>query len=184
MDVKEAIERRRSYRSVDDIEITEEMINDLAKAASLAPSCYNNQPWRYVFVYEEEDLAKIQQALAEGNEWAKKAPLMVAIFTEKDEDCIVGDREYYLFDVGLSVNNILLRATELGLTTHLMAGFSEKKAKDALNIPEEMEVISLMTVGKMADEIDPDLSSEQKETERERPERMELTEFVYHNQVE
>lgn len=184
MDVKEAIETRRSYRSIVDTEITEEVIEDLATAASLAPSCYNNQPWRYVFVYEEEQLKQVQQSLAEGNAWAKKSPLMVAIFTQKDYDCVVQDKEYYLFDVGMSVNNILLRATELGLATHLMAGFNEEEAKEALDIPEEMKLIALMAVGKQADEIDSDLSPEQQEVEKNRPERLDLEEFMYLNRVD
>ena len=183
MDVKEAIESRRSYRSLTDTEITEELIEDLATAASLAPSCYNNQPWRYVFVYQEEQLKKLHKSLPEANNWAKNASLLIAIFTKPDLDCIVKDREYYLFDVGLAVNNLMLRATELGLVTHLMAGFNAEQAKQTLNIPDEMELISLMAVGERADEIDPNLSPEMKKGEQQRPERLDLEEIAYHNQV-
>ena len=184
MDVKKAIETRRSYRSIEEVEVTEELISDLAEAASLAPSCYNNQPWRYVFVYEEEQLKKLQQSLADANQWAKNGSLLIAIFSQADYDCIVNDREYYLFDVGMSVNNMVLRATELGLVTHLMAGFNEEQAKDILNIPQDMKLISLLVIGKQRDEIDPDLSPDMKKGEKKRPERLDLSEFVYHNQVD
>jgi nitroreductase len=50
MDVKRAIEERRAYRSLDPAGITDDLINDLAESARLAPSCFNNQPWRFVFV--------------------------------------------------------------------------------------------------------------------------------------
>ncbi|MCK4297935.1 MAG: nitroreductase family protein, partial [Planctomycetes bacterium] len=50
MEVREAIERRRAYRSLDPAPISDELIRDLAESASLAPSCFNNQPWRFVFV--------------------------------------------------------------------------------------------------------------------------------------
>ena len=56
MDVKEAIMTRRAYRSFVPVTITRELVEDLAGAAGLAPSCNNNQPWRFVFVYGPEAL--------------------------------------------------------------------------------------------------------------------------------
>ncbi|MCF8008335.1 MAG: nitroreductase family protein [Halanaerobiales bacterium] len=50
MDVKEAIEKRRAYRSLEPVKIDKMLIKELSEAASLAPSCFNNQPWKYVFV--------------------------------------------------------------------------------------------------------------------------------------
>ena len=119
--LKELLEKRRAYRSLKPLEVTDELIEDLALCAGLAPSCYNKQPWRYIFVYEEEQLKKLQDALAGGNAWAKKASLLVGVFSRKDFDCIVKDREYYLFDTGTATGFLLLRATELGLVAHPMA---------------------------------------------------------------
>jgi nitroreductase len=183
MEVEKAIKERRSYRSLGEMEVTPQLINELARAASLAPSCFNNQPWRYVFVYGDK-LTELHSALASANEWANKAPLLVAIFSKAEYDCIINDREYYSFDVGLSVQSMILKATDMGLVTHLMAGYDPAAVQEILNIPEDMKVISLLAVGKQVDEIDPDLSAEQKEAERERPERLELEEFVYHNNYE
>jgi len=59
MDVTKAIEERRGYRSLEAIEVTLDLIKDLAYHASLAPSCNNSQPWHYVFVYEHETLLKV-----------------------------------------------------------------------------------------------------------------------------
>ena len=70
MDVREAIERRRAYRSLSPVKITPELLADLAHAASLAPSCFNKQPWRFVAVYDREILSRLHGALARGNEWA------------------------------------------------------------------------------------------------------------------
>ena len=73
MNVKEAISQRRAYRSLKPVEITRELLEDLATAASLAPSCYNKQPWRFVAVYDQEILDQIHQALPKGSEWAMDA---------------------------------------------------------------------------------------------------------------
>ena len=58
MSVKETIEKRRAYRSLVPIEITKELIDDLAEVAKITPSCGNKQPWRFVFVYDTEELKK------------------------------------------------------------------------------------------------------------------------------
>lgn len=181
MDVREAIERRRAYRSLDRVEMTEEWVADLAKSAQLAPSCFNNQPWRFVFGYDAAVLQELRAALSKGNEWAHEASLIIAVFTRKDLDCEVKGRDYYLFDTGMATAFILLRATELGLVAHPIAGFSESKAKEVLGIPEEMRLITLVIVGEHSDEINPVLSQKQVESEQKRPERMPLEEFAHMN---
>ena len=59
MDVKEAIEKRRAYRSLDPIEFSKDLIIDLAKTAKIAPSCANKQPWRFIFINEKQKLNKL-----------------------------------------------------------------------------------------------------------------------------
>ena len=71
MNVKEAIEKRRAYRSLDPIDITRDLIEDFAKVARITPSCGNNQPWRFVFVYDKEVLKELFTVLSEGNKWAE-----------------------------------------------------------------------------------------------------------------
>jgi len=181
MDVKEAIEKRRAYRSLEEVKITEELIHDLAKHAILAPSCFNNQPIRYVFVYNKEKLKEMHEALSKGNEWAFAASLIIAVFGKKDTDCIIADREYYLFDIGLSTAFLILRATELGLVAHPIAGFKGKKTKEILGIPDDMTVITLVIVGKHSDTISPVLSEKQVEWEKTRPERLPFEQFTYLN---
>ena len=73
MDVKEAIDKRRAYRSLDPIKITPEIIDSMAESAKLSPSCFNNQPWRFIFVTDTDALENMHSALSKGNEWAKTA---------------------------------------------------------------------------------------------------------------
>jgi nitroreductase len=179
--VREAIESRRAFRSLGKTRITSELIQDLAECASLSASCFNNQPWRYVFVYEKEKLKELHTALSKGNEWAQYASMIIAIFGTKESDCVIKDRVYYLFDIGMATAFIILRATELGLVAHPIAGFSEKKAKDILNIPEKMRLITLVIVGKHHHDLRDVLSDEQKKSERKRPERLPEGKFVFYN---
>jgi nitroreductase len=181
MDVKEAIEARRAYRSLEPAAITPALVADLAACARLAPSCFNNQPWRYVFVYEPAALREMREVMSQGNEWTFNASLIIAVVSKKEFDCVIRDREYYLFDVGMATAFIILRATELGLVAHPIAGYSPRKTRAVLGIPEELAVVTLVNVGKHAADIKPELTEEQAETEKERPARIKLEEFVFHN---
>lgn len=182
MDVKEAINERRAYRSLDPIEITEDIIKDFAESASLSCSCFNNQPWNFVFVNNRDKLMEMREALSEGNKWAYHASMIIAVFSKEEMDCVVKERKYFLFDTGLAVGMMVLRATELGLVAHPIAGFDEDKAKEILKIPQEMRLITLVIVGKHSDEIRSELSEDMAKGERQRPPRKSFDEFVWINE--
>jgi nitroreductase len=184
MDVNRAIEERRAYRSLEPVMITEDLIRDLARCAGLAPSCNNNQPWRFVFVQDSQSLTNMQEALSKGNEWAHSASMIIAVFSKKEDDCIIKDRVYHQFDCGLAVAFLLLRATELGLVAHPIAGYSPKKTKEILGIPEEYEVITLIIVGKHSEKTSLLLSEEQVEREKARPERLPFERIAHLNRFQ
>lgn len=179
MEVRQAIRERRAYRSLESIDVTDDLIEDLAGSARLAPSCFNNQPWRFVFIRSPEMLARMHEALSSGNAWARAASLIIAVFSKPDDDCIIRDRIYHQFDCGLGAGFLVLRATELGLVAHPIAGFSPKKTREILGIPKDYQVITLIIVGERADKLNPDLSEQQIAREKRRPRRKKLTEFVF-----
>lgn len=181
MNVKEAIEIRRAYRSLEDAKIGGELIEDLAKCARLAPSCFNNQPWRFIFIHDRDVLKSLEEALSKGNEWAHSASMVIAAFSQKDLDCLIKGREYYLFDTGMATAFLILRATELGLVAHPIAGYSEEKVKEILGLPENVQVITLIIVGAHSERMNPSLSEKQIELEKKRPERLPLEKFTYEN---
>jgi nitroreductase len=178
MDVTTAIETRRAFRSLDPVPIPDELIRDLARHAQLAPSCDNNQPWRFVFVRDSDRLKEMHAVLAPFNGWIRAASMIIAVFSRKEDDCIVRDREYHLFDTGMAAAFLILRATELGLVAHPVAGFSPKKTREVLGIPEEYQVITLINVGLHSASISPVLSPKQAHDEVERPPRKPFEEFA------
>lgn len=183
MDVSQAIKIRRAFRSLEPVKISDDLIKTLAQSTRLAPSCFNNQPWRFVFVYDPAALKAMHAALSQGNEWAHAAPLIIAAFTKKEDDCIIRDREYHQFDLGMGVAFMILKATELGLVAHPIAGFSPKKTREILGIPDEYQVLTLIIVGKHSDKISPVLSEKQVASEKSRPKRIPLNKFVYLNHL-
>ncbi|MDD3044047.1 MAG: nitroreductase family protein [Candidatus Delongbacteria bacterium] len=171
MKVSAAIEKRRSYRSLEKIEIGENVIKELIHASSLAPSCFNNQPWRYVFVTSPKILEKMKTSLKKGNEWAHEASCIAAVISKKDLDCVIGGTEYYLFDTGIGVGQLILKATEMGIVAHIIAGFEHKKVEKFISLPEDWNIISLIIFGKRS-------KKKLEISDEDRPERLSLK-YVY-----
>lgn len=179
MNVKYAIAKRRAYRSFEPVEITDETIKELARAAQMTMSCFNNRPWQFVFVRDPNILQQMHKALSQGNEWAYDASMIVAVIAKREDDCIIKSREYFLFDTGMATAFLVLRATELDLVAHPIAGYNPEKTKEVLNIPEAYQLITLVIVGKHAATISKRLSEKQIEAEQERPPRKPLESFAY-----
>ncbi|MHA2392351.1 MAG: nitroreductase family protein [Promethearchaeota archaeon] len=182
MNVKESIKKRRAFRSLDPVDITDEIVLDFAQTVRLAPSCGNKQPWNYVFVRDKVKLKELFTILSEGNKWVEKASTIIAVVSKPEYDCVIGERQYYLFDTGMATAFLILRATELGLVAHPIAGFREGAAKKILGIPDEMRLITLVIIGKHSKEVNPVLSEIMKLGEKQRPPRKQLEEFIFLNE--
>jgi nitroreductase len=180
MDVTTAIHTRRAYRSLEPVEISDDLIRDLAESANLAASCFNKQPWRFVFARSRETLDRMRAAFPAGNAWCHDASMVIAVFGKKELDCVMKDgREYWQFDTGMAVGQMVLRATELGLVAHPIAGYDPDKVKEILGIPADMTVITLVNVGKHSAEPKAALSDDQKKGELARPPRQGFAAFAF-----
>lgn len=144
---------RRARRSINENQkIPELMLKQFIKAAHLAPSCFNNQPWRFVVINDKTKLEDLAEYIPSGNSWLKKAPVLIAVYSKSENDCQLSDRrDYYLFDTGLAVGNLLVQATQMGLIAHPVAGYDPEGFKNTLNIPEDNVLITVIGVGFPAD---------------------------------
>ncbi len=173
MDVRIAIEKRRALRTIATRPVEPALVETLLTAARLAPSCFNNQPWRSVVVQKPETLAMVKETLSKNNDWARNAPLIFAVASQPEDDCQIYQREYHQFDVGLAVSQLVLQATELGLIAHPIAGYSPKKVAKVLEIPSPYLVIALVICGYPGED-DSLLTPQQREREQVRPERKKV----------
>ncbi|MFQ6107164.1 MAG: nitroreductase family protein [Thermoplasmata archaeon] len=179
MDVVDTITTRRALRALSDRPIAREATRSLAESARLAPSCFNNQPWRFIFVQGEPYASAVKNALSSGNRWATRSPLIIVVAARRDDDCKLSDgRDYFLFDCGLAVCQLILRAVELGLIAHPIAGYEPEAVKKALNVPADYVVITLVVCAYPGDD-DSLLSEKQKEIEPKRPERDPIEENFF-----
>jgi nitroreductase len=142
MDTLETIHKRCSLKAhISNREIEAEKINTILEAGSLAPSARNYQPWRFIVVQDRKVVDKLIQAFSESNRVIIDAPAILVVCARAEDDVIKNEMEYFLFDVGLAVENMVLAATELGLVTHLMTAFDEAQVKQILHLPVDVRAV-------------------------------------------
>jgi nitroreductase len=155
MTFDEILEARRSVRRYDSRPVKEEDLRAICEAARLAPSACNSQTWRFVVVTHRDTIALIcDEAMRPviRNTWLKDAPVLIVGCSKLDLLAnTVGRRvtgiEYYQIDLGIAMEHMVLKATDLGLGTCWIGWFNEKKVKEILGIPKRIKVAALLAVG-------------------------------------
>ena len=126
MEFMEVVVARKSVRGYADKPVEDEKLSKVLEVARLAPSWANKQCCKYIVV---KDKTKIQELAGSLNGWLKQAPIIVVACADpKDTDDRNG-MNYYLVDVGLSLQQLVLAATDLELGTCWIGAFDEKKSK-------------------------------------------------------
>ena len=175
------VEMRRARRALQEAPIDRRTVETLFRAAHQAPSCANNQPWRFVAVDDPGQLARMKEHLTGGNYWAKPSPLIIAVASRPEMDCRIPDgREYYAFGCGMAAMNLMLQATEMGLIAHPIAGFKQAPIKEILGIPAGVQLITLIILGYPDDDLS-DLSDKHHAEETSDRVRRPLSDVVSWN---
>ncbi|MBN1813054.1 MAG: nitroreductase family protein [Anaerolineae bacterium] len=180
----ELLRNRKATRAIAGRPVEPEKIEAILEAARLSASCSNNQPWRFLVLDGDDPqaLEKGREALSGGNYWAKTAPVLIFAYSRPDWDCQIGGaREYYLFDLGMGVQNILLQATELDLVARPMAGFSPLKVREAFGLSDEHVVTVAIAIGYEGDIST--LSEKHQQISRSPRQRQPLEEIVGFNHL-
>ncbi|WP_047517531.1 nitroreductase family protein [Methylophilus sp. Q8] len=134
--------------------VSQEQVVSLLEAARWAPSCFGDQPWRYVFCNKADNMQAWQAAfdcLVPGNQgWAVNAPVLLLICA----DTLFGHNDkpnkWAAYDTGAATENLCLQATALGLMAHQMGGFDADKARATFKVPERYQILAMVTVGYQA----------------------------------
>jgi len=181
MDLLKAVATRRSIRRFKGIPVEEKKLSQVLEACRMAPSWANLQCWRFIVVEDASTRKQIselafvesffaplgyktnpaQKALAE-------APLVIVACADPARSGELWGKRYYLTDVGIACQNLMLAAHALGLGTVFVGVFDEEKLRKLLNIPDDIRVVGLFPLG---------YSQQEK---KQGPPRKELEEIVFH----
>jgi len=151
MGVKEAIEKRKSIRKFKTREVPDKIIKEVIDAARRAPSGHNLQPWHFVVVKSKKKLLRFKEQGVFNQEEMYKAPVVIVCCTDKESYSTRSIKEHEvnmpLINLSLASAFLVLRATELGLGTCLVAWVDKEKIKKILDIPESKVIPYIIVMG-------------------------------------
>ncbi|HUW14106.1 MAG TPA: nitroreductase family protein [Anaerolineae bacterium] len=151
MNFFEAVEARHSIRQFDTArDVEHKLVKQMLRAAILAPSAGNRQPWRFIIVRR----AGVKEALALaafGQSFVSQAPVVIAVCAEPELSATRYGRRgtdlYCLQDTAAAIEHILLGAAALGLGTCWVGAFDEGQAAEALNLSDGLRPVALIPIG-------------------------------------
>lgn len=169
--------KRWSPRAMTGEAISKDQLFSLFEAARWAPSCYNNQPW--IFIYgmkgtpEWETLHKLQVPF--NQEWTVKSSALVLVVSKNNFYHNNKPAVTHSFDTGAAWMALALEGSEQGLVVHGMQGFDYEAAKKKLQIPDDYTVEAMIAIGKPApkETLSPELQKKEVPSSRK-----PITEFV------
>ncbi len=150
MGVLNQIKDRYSVRKYEDRPVEPEKLEAVLEAARLAPSARNVQEWRFVVVQDAAMRARLAEA-AHGQTFVGEAPVVIA--------CCAVDTHYVMrcgqcahpIDVAIAIEHMALQAVEEGLGTCWIGSFHPDQVRALLDIPADIMVVELLTLGYPAD---------------------------------
>lgn len=176
MELHEAIMTRRSVRKFTDYYVTDEEVYRLMEAAQWAPSWANTQCWEFIIIRDKELIKRVVETYAETNparKCSESASLLIAVCGKSD---LPGYKEgvkrtkfdsWYMFDLGIAVQNIALRAHDLGLGTVVVGSMDQIKCAELLGVKAPYELVAILPVGQPV------------EFKKEGPKRREMSSFMH-----
>lgn len=150
--VIKVIEERHSGKEFDtNKDVSKSHLSSLVEAARLSASCFNDQSWNFIICDRNQSPDAYQKAfntLVEVNQqWAKNAPVLIVIVASSSFKHNQQPNRWAQYDTGSAAAQMSLQATALGLMTHQMGGFDEKKTIEVFHIPTGYTPMAIMAVG-------------------------------------
>jgi len=144
MELQKALRNRRSIRHFKQEKPTNEEIDRVIEAGLTAPKASNRQHWEAV-VIDDRELIRWLYREAGAQKIVLNAPTILLILVNKEFN-----REGYanVQSASAAVQNMLLKAHEMGLGTCWVVGYGNKeKIAKKFNIPKKLEPLCLILIG-------------------------------------
>jgi len=163
VDILNLLKSRRSIRIYQDKPVPQDLLLQILEAGRWAPTGANLQPWHFIVVTDPETrkmIGDVARFFFIKFFRVEKAPVILVLGFDKRKG------KYGRYDATLAGGNMMTMATSLGLGTCWIGAFDEPKVKEILEIPFNIEVIALITLGYSNEKAEP-------------PPRVELEKIVH-----
>ncbi len=162
MDIMQAIKGRRSVRRYKPDPVSDEAVEAVLEAARWAPSWANTQCWRFVVVQDPQMRDKLAATVKpETNRAAaaiREAPVTIVACAEKARagyykgEVCTDKGDWFMFDVALAMQNLVLAAYAAGLGTVHIGRFDAEEAARIMEVPEGFVVVEMTPLGYPSEE--------------------------------
>lgn len=152
------VKKRRSIRKFEDRPVEEEKINQILKAALMAPSSKRCTPWQFVVIDDKEKMQKLSVCRDMGCKFMEGAPMAVVVLAEESKS------DVWVEDASIAAIIMQLQAEDLGLGSCWMQVRNRKKEdelttedyiKEMVQAPDGLKVECVIAVGYKAEEKKP-----------------------------
>src|SRR5512140_1561821 len=154
--LQEVFAGRRSIRRYLSSPVEPEKLRACLEAARIAPSANNVQPWRFVVVDEPALKDRLAEEAFSGlyasSKFAAKAPIILVLLARPGGAVVrLGSKiqgvPFYLLDMGIAGEHVVLQAQELGLATCCLGWFDFRKSWEVVSFPSADELGAMMPFG-------------------------------------
>ena len=154
--IADLIAKRWSPRAFDASKpVSQAQIFALLEAARWAPSCFGDQPWRFLVWNKDADAEAWHNAfdcLAPSNQiWVKAAPILMLTCANTLFGHDQSPNRWAQHDTGAAAENLCLQASHMGLAAHQMGGFNADLAREKYAIPAQFTPMAFVCVGYAGD---------------------------------
>jgi nitroreductase len=131
--------------------VEHDKLQQVLRAAQLAPTAANRQPFRLIVMEtqgREADLGRLYH-----REWLTQAPLLIGICTVPAEAWVRRDGKNYAdVDAAIAMDHLILAAADLGLGTCWVAAFDADVAREIFQLPVGIDPLAFTPLGYAADQ--------------------------------
>lgn len=143
----EEIVKRRSIRAYKPDPIEPEKMERVMEAGRLAPTARNSQQWKIVLVEDEAVRRRLVDEASPHQQWLKQPPVILVACGLEPGYVMKCNQPSYIIDLSIVLDHISLQAVREGLGTCWIGSYYEDKAKAVLNIPDDVRIVELMSLG-------------------------------------
>jgi nitroreductase len=152
--IHELLASRWSPRAISGKVVSRALLHQVLEAARWAPSSYNMQPWRFMMFDRSHDEAAFKRAFATlvpfNQGWNANVPVLICV-TAKTLTAKGDVNRTAPYDSGAAAMSLVLQAHALGLYAHQMGGFDPTAFREAFSVPDDVEVIAMISLGHPGD---------------------------------
>jgi nitroreductase len=147
--VMKLFEERRSIRKYGDRPVEDEKLQAVLEAARQAPSWANMQCWTFIVVKDQATREALAEAL-ENNPSQKAiatAPVVIVACADPDKSGRRDGLEYFMLDIGICFQQLILEAWNQGLGTCWIGWYNEDKVRSVLGVPDNIRIVAMTPLG-------------------------------------